>query len=59
MLSPGKADVAPTSEPNECDNIEHQKTDLDKKKVNAPLLEVESKGVTIRKTKVEGNGSNL
>ena len=59
MFFPGKTDVAPTSEPNECDNIEHQKTDLDKKKVNAPLLEVENKGVTMRKTKVEGNESNL
>merc|ERR1719320_2169794 len=39
-----KADVAPTSEPNECDNIEHQSTDLDKKNVNAPLLEVENLG---------------
>merc|ERR1719317_788647 len=48
-----KTDVAPTSEPNECDNIEHQKTDLDKKKVNAPLIEEENKGVTMRKTKVE------
>merc|ERR1719513_524102 len=51
-----KADVAPTSEPNECDNIEHQSTDLDKKKVNTPLLEVENKGVTMRKTKVEDLG---
>ena len=59
MFFPGKTDVAPTSEPNVCDNIEHQKTDLDKKKVNAPLVEVENKGVTMRKTKVEGNESNL
>merc|ERR1719340_156146 len=43
----GTEDVAPTLEPNECNNIKHQITDLDKKEVNTPLLEMEEKKVAM------------
>merc|ERR1719431_1329712 len=49
----GTEDVAPTLEPNECNNIKHQITDLDKKEFNAPLLKMEEKEVTMRQPKVE------